>query len=67
MAIGDTAAQAGLPLASGTRQASDIDELINETRDMVGRIKLDIPRRMTPGPSAPNAPVIGDVWFRTGS
>lgn len=67
MAIGDIAAEAGLPLVSGTRQASDIDSIENETRDMIGFMKLRLPRAITPGPSAPNNPAIGDVWIRTGS
>ncbi|WP_262002231.1 hypothetical protein [Microbacterium sp. Mcb102] len=67
MAIGDTAAQAGLPLASGGNQASDIDTLINETRDMVGMLMLSLPRRISVGATAPSSPQVGDVWIRTGA
>ena len=65
MAIGDLASQAGLPLVPGTAQASDLDQFDNETRDMIARIILSNPGRISVGPTAPTALKLGDVWIRT--
>lgn len=64
MATGDTAAAAGLPLVPGTALANTLETIENETRDMIGRIKLDIPRKMTATPTAPASPQEGDIWFK---
>lgn len=64
MAIGDTAAAAGLALVPGTAQANTLETIENETRDMIGRIKLDHPRKITASPTAPASPVEGDVWLK---
>lgn len=64
MAIGDTAAAAGLPLVAGTAPANTLETIENETRDMIGRIKLDHPRKITVSPTAPTSPAEGDVWIK---
>ncbi|WP_322412069.1 hypothetical protein [Microbacterium invictum] len=64
MAIGDTAAAAGLPLVSGTVQANTIDTIENQTRDMVGQIMLNNPKKITVSPTAPASPNVGDVWIK---
>ncbi len=64
MAIGDTAAAAGLPLVPGTAQANTLETIENETRDMIGRIKLDHPRKQTASLTAPTSPQEGDIWFK---
>lgn len=64
MAIGDTAAAAGLPLVPGTALANTLETIENETRDMIGRIKLDHPRKITVSSTAPASPQAGDVWIK---
>lgn len=64
MAIGDIAAAAGLPLVAGTVQANTLETIENETRDFIGRIKLDHPRKITVSTTAPTSPAEGDVWIK---
>lgn len=64
MAIGDTAAAAGLPLVAGTVAANTLETVENETRDFIGRIILDHPRKITAGPTAPASPQEGDIWMK---
>ena len=67
MAIGDIASEAGLPLVPGTDQANTLDTIENETRDMIGQIMLNNPRRITVSPTAPTSPAVGDVWIKSAS
>lgn len=64
MAIGDEAAAAGLPLVPGTAPANTLETLINQTRDFIGRIKLDHPRKITVSVTAPTSPAEDDVWIK---
>ncbi|WP_248242974.1 hypothetical protein [Microbacterium kunmingense] len=64
MAIGDTAAAAGLPLVSGTVAANTIDTEENRTRDFIGQIMLNNPKKITVAPTAPASPSVGDVWIK---
>lgn len=64
MAIGDTAAAAGLPLVPGTAQANTLETIENETRDYIGRIMLDHPRKITVSSTPPASPQPGDVWIK---
>ena len=64
MAIGDEAAAAGYPLVPGTAPANTLETLINQTRDFIGRIKLDHPRKITVSATAPTSPAEGDVWIK---
>lgn len=64
MAIGDTAAAAGLPLVAGTAPANTLETIENETRDMIGRVILDHPRKITVSATAPANPQPGDVWIK---
>lgn len=65
MAIGDIATSAGLSLVAGTAAANTLETIVNETRDMIGAIKLNLPRKITVSPTAPTSPVAGDVWIKT--
>lgn len=64
MATGDTAAAAGLALVAGTVPANTLETIENQTRDYIGRIILDHPRRETASPTAPSSPQEGDIWFK---
>ncbi|WP_341941725.1 hypothetical protein [Microbacterium sp. LWH10-1.2] len=64
MAIGDDAAAAGLPLVPGTAPANTLETLINETRDFIGRLMKNLPRKVTVSTTAPTSPQEGDVWIK---
>lgn len=67
MAVGDDAASAGFPLVPDTGENGKVKygaREINATRDMVAGIKLNIPRKITSGPSFPANPQVGDIHFR---
>lgn len=64
MATGDEAAAAGLPLVPGTAPANTLETLINETRDFIGRLMKNHPRKITASPTAPTSPQEGDVWLK---
>lgn len=64
MAIGDEAAAAGLPLVPGTAQSNTLETLINQTRDFIGRVMLNQPRKITVSPTAPASPQENDVWIK---
>lgn len=67
MAVGDTAAAAGLPLVPDTGEDGKVKygaREINRTRDAVGDLKLNLPRKITSGSATPASPQVGDVHFR---
>lgn len=64
MAVGDIAAAAGFEICTGAVLANTIDTEITKTRDYVGQLKLNLPRKITVSPTAPTSPVVGDVWIK---
>lgn len=73
MAIGDDARVAGYPLVSGTDFARNGDDEINNTRDMIARVKALIPTSkagfrtasgISSGTAAPTGGADGDIYFQ---
>lgn len=66
MAIGDKAAAAGLPLVAGTELANTLDTIENETRDMIGEVKLSQAKRVRVGTTLPGTTgnVVGEIFVR---
>lgn len=65
MAIGDTAAAAGLDLVAGTDMANTLDTELNKILDLIGQIKLNNPNRITSGPTPPTSGrTVGDIHVR---
>nr|WP_315266031.1 hypothetical protein [Microbacterium lemovicicum] len=64
MAVGDTATAAGIPLTSGSAPANTLETEINALKDIVGEQKLNNPRKISTGATAPTTPSVGDVWIK---
>ncbi|MNL85137.1 hypothetical protein D3C87_2133440 [compost metagenome] len=66
MAIGDTAAAAGLDLVSGAALANTLDTEENKTRDYVGDLKMKMPPRIRTGTSLPGTSgnTVGEIFVR---
>ena len=64
MAIGDEAAAAGIPLTPGTAQANTLETIINQVKDYIGRLMLNLPRKITVSTTAPTSPQENDVWIK---
>ena len=64
MAIGDEAAAAGIPLTPGTAQANTLETIINQVKDYIGRLMLNLPRKITVSATQPTNPQEGDVWIK---
>lgn len=64
MAIGDEAAAAGIPLTSGTAQANTLETIINQVKDYIGRLMLNLPRKITVSSTQPTGAQEDDVWIK---
>lgn len=66
MAYGDgtLAAAAGIPACSGAGLANTLDTEVTKTRDYLGEMKVNLPRKITVSATAPASPVAGDVWIK---
>ena len=66
MAIGDTAAAAGLPLVAGTELANTLDTIENQTRDMIGDVILTQAPRVRVGTVLPGTTgnITGEIFVR---
>lgn len=66
MAIGDTAAAAGLDLVAGTALANTLDTEENKTRDYIGDLKLKMPARIRTGTTLPGTTgnTVGEIFVK---
>lgn len=73
MATGDDAVKAGYGLVSGSDLVNKGDDAINETRDMIARVKLGLPANpgayrkaagISNGSSDPSGGADGDIYFK---
>lgn len=62
MAIGDSAAGAGMPLVPGSLPANQIETEINRTRDYIADVQTSRARSKVSS-TAPANPQTGDLWF----
>ncbi|PVE76097.1 hypothetical protein [Microbacterium testaceum] len=67
MAIGDDAASEGYSLVPDTGEDGKVRygaRWINDTRDLIARLKKQFPRKITVSPTAPANPQVDDVWIK---
>lgn len=69
MAIGDDAASEGYALVPDTGEDGKVRwgaRWINDTRDLIARLRKNYPRKITVSTGAPASPQVGDVWIKRG-